>query len=176
MSDNSSSESKIDNPHFASVASWAAAEEMLTFRPLQPGEPAGFRLQSLSIFVRDHKQRELPIGERSLEAHYGGFVLTQARKGESEARRWALRVSYGAAAFPVSLAGHEGRAYRLGPEVPPDDIDGRSPAVVVWHDGDMFFLIASGELAVEELIDIAGSIYFPPVKGREGSGGRGGTT
>jgi hypothetical protein len=35
------------------------------------------------------------------------------------------------------------------------------PSVVTWHDGEMFFLIASGEMKVEELIPIAVSIYAP---------------
>jgi hypothetical protein len=33
------------------------------------------------------------------------------------------------------------------------------PSVVAWHDGEMFFLIASGEMRVEELIPIAASMY-----------------
>ena len=150
-----------DNPHFVTVSSWEAAEELLTFRPRRPQETAGFGLQSLRIFVRDHKHREIPVRSRSLEAHYGGFSVTQERKGEAEARRWALSQSFGLGVYPVKLAGHEGRARELGPEVPPDDIDGRIPAVVVWHDGDMFYLIASGELPAQVLIDIAGSIYWP---------------
>lgn len=150
-----------DNPHFDTVASWEDAEDMLTFRPRRPRDTAGFRLESLSIYVRDHKHREIPVGRRSLEAHYGGFSVTQERKGEAEARRWALSVSFGLGTYPVRLAGHEGRARELGPDVPADDIDGRSSALVVWHDGDMFYLVASGELPAEALIEIAGSMYWP---------------
>jgi hypothetical protein len=148
-----------DNPHFQSVDSWEAAEELLTFRPRPPRRTAGFELRSLSVFVMDHNKRELPIGARSLEAHYGGFSLSQCRKGEAEARRWALSMQYGSDARSASVAGHEGRMYELGPEVPPDDIDGRSPAVVTWHDGEMFYLVASTELPAFELLDIAGSLY-----------------
>ena len=150
-----------DNPHFATVGSWGDAEDMLTFRPRRPRQTAGFRLESLSIYIRDHKHRDIAVGRRSLEAHYGGFSVTQERKGEAEARRWALNVSFGLGAYPVRLAGHEGRAREVGPEVPPDDIDGRSPAIVVWHDGDMFYMVASGELPARVLIDIAGSMYWP---------------
>ena len=149
----------IENPHFATVASWDDAEDMLTFRPRTPRWTAGFRLENLAVYIRDHKKRDLPIGARSLEAHYGGFSVSQARKGRAEARRWALEVRYGPAAYPVRLRGHEGRGYELGPEVPPDDIDGRSPAVVTWHDGEMFYFVASVELPAETLIDIAGSMY-----------------
>jgi hypothetical protein len=41
----------------------------------------------------------------------------------------------------------------------PGDIDGRSPAVVVWHDGAMIYLVASGELGANELSRIAMSMY-----------------
>ena len=47
--------------------------------------------------------------------------------------------------------------YELGPEVPPDDIDGREPSVVTWADGEMFFLLASGQLEAQMLKDIAES-------------------
>lgn len=150
-----------DNLYFTSVASWKEAEAQLAFRPRQPRDTAGFRLESLAIHVRDHKKRELPVGSRSLEAHYGGFVLSQARKGEGPARRAALRVAYGQDARPAKICGREGRAYELGPEVPADDIDGRTPAVVVWHDGDMFYLVASTELAQEVLVGVAVSMYAP---------------
>ena len=119
----------------------------------------GSRLQSLRIHVRDHRQRDLPVRERTLEAHYGNFVLSQSLPGTEEARRRALSVSYGAAARPASIAGHEGRAYDHGPEPEPGDLDGRMPAVVTWHDGEMFFLIASGELPLAELENIAASLY-----------------
>ena len=51
--------------------------------------------------------------------------------------------------------------YELGPEPPPDDIDGRSPSVVTWHDVDMFYLIASGEMRSHDLVSIANSLYAP---------------
>jgi len=147
------------NPHFRSVDSWQAAEELIAFRPRTPRRTAGCELQSLSVFVMDHNKRELPVGARSLEAHYGRFSLSQCRKGEAEARRWALSMQYGRDARPATVAGREARMYELGPEVPPDDIDGRSPAVVTWHDGEMFYLVASNELAAVDLLDIAGSLY-----------------
>jgi hypothetical protein len=149
------------NQHFAGVSSWDAAREMLTFQPFEPTFTAGHELQSLRIYIRDHKMRELPIGERSLEVHYGRFVISQSRKGVEEARRLALDVSYGRERQEGAIGGHAARIYELGPEPEPDDIDGRSPSVVTWHDGEMFFLIASGELPVADLIPIAASIYDP---------------
>jgi len=60
-----------------------------------------------------------------------------------------------------AIAGHAARIYELAPEPEPDDIDGRMPSVVTWHDGEMVFLIASGELPVADLIPIAASMYAP---------------
>ena len=148
-----------ENRHFASVPSWTAAREMLTFQPLEPAFTAGLGPPSFRIFIRDHKMRELAVGDRSLEVHYGRFVLSQSRKGVDEARRLALDVSYGREPHDGSVAGRAARVYELGPEPEPDDIDGRMPSVVTWHDGEMFFLIASGEMPVAELIPIAVSIY-----------------
>lgn len=147
------------NPHFETARSWKAAEALLTFRPLEPKHTAGRRLHSLQIHVRDHKLRELPVGGRTLEAHYGAFVLSQARKGTGEARRLALHVSYGPAAREARIAGHQARLYELGPEPAAGDIDGRRPAVVTWHDAEMFYLIASGEMAPDKLVRIAVSLY-----------------
>lgn len=147
------------NPYFETAATWNEAEALLTFRPLRPRHTEGFELQSLRVHVRDHKRRELPAGERSLEAHYGAFVLSQARKGREEARRLALDVQYGSAPRATRIAGHEARVYELAPEPAPHDPDGRSPAVVAWHDGELFFLIASGELPSDALVRIAESLY-----------------
>jgi hypothetical protein len=49
--------------------------------------------------------------------------------------------------------------YELGDEPPVDDPDPRPPSVVVWADGEIFYLLASDELAVVELTDIANSLY-----------------
>jgi len=147
------------NPHFETAASWKAARAKLAFEPIEPTDTAGRPLRSLRVHVRDHRQRELSLGERTLEAHYGAFVLSESRNGIDEARRLALDVSYGRVVSNVSIAGHDGRVFELGPVPPPDDIDGRSPAVVVWHDGEMLFLIASSEMASAELIRIAVSLY-----------------
>jgi|KBSSwiS6_1023812.scaffolds.fasta_scaffold03550_3 hypothetical protein len=150
-----------ENIHFAAVPDWKAAQAMLTFEPRQPTIPAGLEPARLRIFVRDHKMRELAVAERTLEAFYTGFVFTQSRKGVEEARRLALDVSYGRDRQEASIGGHAARAYELGPEPEPDDIDGRPPSVVTWHDGEMFFFLASGEMPVAELIPIAASIYAP---------------
>lgn len=144
---------------FQSADSWKDAEALLTFRPLVPPETAGHPLGGLRLFVRDHRQRPLPVEQRTLEAHYGAFVLTQSRPGAREARRQALETSYGSCGFEAKIVGRDGRAYELGPEVPPDDIDGRMPAVLTWHDGDQFYLLASGEMHVDVLIRIATAMY-----------------
>ena len=147
------------NPHFETAASWRAAEGMLTFEPRQPRNTAGLRLQSIRIHVRDHKLRELAAGDRTLEAHYGRFVLSEARKGVDEARRLALAVRYGPDGRNARIAGRAARVYELGPEPAIDDIDGRLPSVVTWHDGEMFYLIASDQMSVDDLIKIANSLY-----------------
>jgi len=148
-----------DNEHFASVSDLAAARAMLTFDPLEPTFTAGLARDGLRIFIRDHKKRDLPVGDRTLEAHYGRFVFTQSRKGVKEARRLALDVAYGLEPREAMIAGHPARVYELGADPGPDDIDGPMPSVVTWHDGEMFFLIASHEMKVEELIPVAMSIY-----------------
>ncbi len=71
------------NPCFETASSWKAARAMLNFQPLEPKHTAGHRRQSIQIHVRDHKLRELPIEDRTLEAHYGAFVVSQSRKGAS---------------------------------------------------------------------------------------------
>jgi hypothetical protein len=147
------------NPHFESAESWTAAEQRLAFRPVEPRDTAGLAVVSMRIHVRDHKLRELSLEERTLEVSYGAFVLSQSRRGADEARRLALEVAYGQAARELEIAGHSARVYELGPEPPPDDIDGRMPSVLTWHDAEMFYLIASGEMAAERLVQIAQSMY-----------------
>jgi hypothetical protein len=153
-----------ENPHFQTVHSFNAARELLAFQPLEPAYTAGHRLQSLQIHIRDHKLRDLPIHDRTLEAYYGAFLLSQSRKGTAEARRNALEVRYGQVWRHEQIAGRSACVYELGPEPPPDDIDGRSPAVVTWHDGEMFYLIASTEMAADELVAIVRKIYKQPMR------------
>ena len=148
-----------DNSHFQKVSSWKAARKLLDFEPLVLADTKRVRLQSLYVYVRNHKQRELPIGDRSLEAYFNGFVFTQKQTSSAEARRLALSTSYGLEGHDTRVAAHSGRLYELGPVPPPDDIDGRSPAVVVWYDGRMFYLIASTEKTAAELLEIAQSLY-----------------
>ncbi len=150
-----------ENPHFLKVPDWQAAADQLDFPPLEPTYTGSAVLQSLQIFIRDHKLRELPVEERSLEAHYGDFVFSQTLRKEAEARRLALTERYGPDAKTISVAGRSGRSYEIGPEVPPDDPDGRSPAVVVWHDGPRFYLVASTILGADELAAIAASVHAP---------------
>lgn len=147
------------NPHFETVSSWKAARKLLTFRPLEPGYTAKRRLRSLRIHVLDHKMRSVSLNDRSLEAHYGDFVLSQAHKGVEEAQRMVLAVSYGRGGHDELIAGRAARVCQLGPEVPPDDIDGRMPAVVAWHDAELFCLLASDTMPSDQLIRIARSLY-----------------
>ena len=155
----------IENPHFTTAASWKAARTMLTFAPLVPTHTAGLRLRALRIHVRDHKMRELALGERTLEAHYGAFTVSQAHKGAAEAKRLALAISYGRDGRDMLVVGHAGRVYELGPQPPPDDVDGRSPAVVVWHDGGLLLLVASDTMSAEEVVQIAVSLYGTAARG-----------
>ena len=148
------------NPHFANPDDWQQAEDLLSFKPVRLPGGAGFELESLHIHIRDHKRRDLATIDRTLEAHYGGFNLSQRRrKDQSEARRLALEVSYGSAAEEGQVSGHETRVYQLGPEPEPDDIDGRMPSVVTWSDDDMFYLVSSYELDADTLVGIAESLY-----------------
>jgi hypothetical protein len=151
----------MDTHHFATAASLDAARALLTFEPVEPRDTAGRARPALRVHVRDHRRREIPVADRTLEAHYGSFVFTQSRKGAGEARRLALTVRYGPEPREAEILGRPARAYELGPEVPPDDVDGRSPAVVAWADGEMFYFLASGELPADDLIRIATSVHAP---------------
>jgi hypothetical protein len=131
---------------------------MLTFLPFRVKD-SRFRLRSIKIHMRNHRLRKLPTADRTLEAIYDRFAFSQAKKTLQEARRLAIDVSYGPAGRAMQIAGHDARIYDLGPEVAPDDIDGRSPAIVTWHDGAMFYLIASYELCCETLVEVAASLY-----------------
>jgi hypothetical protein len=147
------------NPHFEPAANWREAAALVAFTPLELVPPAPYQLQSLQAFVMNHRGRRLPIEERTLEAHYGAFVFSQSRHTPEGARHLALELSYGSIAREALVAGHEARTYELGPEPPPDDIDPRPPAVVTWHDGTMFYLLASDQLPVATLEAIAASLY-----------------
>jgi uncharacterized protein len=151
-------ERRIGNPHFATVESWDAARPLVAFVPRIPQARAGVA-PVLRVFVRDHKLRAVPVGERTLEADYGQFVFTQSRRTPDEAQRLAPNVSYGGAPQEASIVGRPARVYELGPEPTPDDIDGRSPAVIAWHDGEVFYLLASDEMTGHALTTIAMSVY-----------------
>ena len=150
---------KTDKAHFEHPENWQQAAEWVDFDPSEPGVTGNCELQSLAVFVRDHKQRELPRAERSLEAHYGAFVLSQSRPGADQARELALATRYGMAPQVTRIAGLEARRFELGPQPQPGDFDSRSPAVLVWCDGDRFYLLASDTLPADDLIPIAESIY-----------------
>ncbi len=148
----------MHNPHFAAAESIDAAEALLTFRPSVPAFTAGCELDSIAVFVMDHRRREVPVEERTVELHYGRFVVSQQAPGPDEARRLALDVPYGPEPIEIRFPAGPGRAYELGPPVPPDDIDGRAPAVVAWAAGGRFHLVASSELERSVLLEIGGSI------------------
>ena len=148
-----------DNPHFEFPSSWDEAAALLTFKPVMPTDTGGREPESFAVFVCDHKLRELAREDRNLEVYYDGFTFSQSRKGVQEARRMVLEVSYGRTPERALVAGHEARVYELGPVPAADDIDPRSPAVVVWYDAEMFFLLASDSLQPDMLLRIATSIY-----------------
>ncbi len=147
------------NPHFVAIGSWREAAALVDFEPRVPAYTAGYELSSLAVFVRDHELHEVSQAERSLEAHYGGFMLAQSRPGRDEARRLALETRYGRSSASVTVAGREGQSYALGPLPEPDEVDGRAPAVVAWADGARFYLLASSELEAEVLLRVARSLH-----------------
>lgn len=147
------------NPHFHTIPSWDEVESVAGFAPWIPRETLRQPLRSLSLFVRDHRMREVPRAEQSLEAHYESFVFSQRVCGAERARELALATSYGASPTPVLVNSQEGRRYELGPEPDPDDPDGRVPALVTWADGDRFFLVGSHEVESEQLMRVAESLY-----------------
>ena len=118
-----------DNPHFETLADWKAAEARIGYAPRIPRETLGHELQSLRLFVRDHRLRDVPPEKQALEAYYGAFTFSQSRPGEAEARRLALETSYGSDPREEEVSGREARVYERGPEPPEDDPDPRMPAV-----------------------------------------------
>ncbi len=146
-------------PRFLAPDTWDEAAALMAFTPRRPADTRGRALRGLRVHVRDHRRRDLPLHLRTFEAHYDGVAVCQSRPGASSAKRRALEVRYGEGATAIRIAGHEGRAYPLGPEVPPDDIDGRSAAVVTWADGAMFHFVMSTQLPVDEVTIVAASLY-----------------
>ena len=145
------------NEHFDTVDTWEEAAKLLDFVPT-PLRIDGRPLSKLEVYVRDLKRR-LPISERILEARYPGVAFAQSQKDEPEARRQALEVKYGQDPQTVVIGGNEGRMYELGPEVPPDDIDGRAESVIAWSDGRRFYMLASNDMMLSELLPVAQSLY-----------------
>ena len=68
-------------------------------------------------------------------------------------------IVHGSTHRDTRISGNDALVYELGPEPDPDDIDGRSPAVMTWHDAAMHYLVASAEMSAEVLIRIAESLY-----------------
>lgn len=144
-------------PFWVAPASWEDAGELLAFRPRVPSYTAGATLQALRVRVR-RRLLKLAVGDRNVEAQYGAFVLSQARPGREEARRLALETPYGRDPHPTSITGHDGKLYE-GRPVDGYHHTGALPSLVTWSDGDMHFLIASGDLPATELLAIAVSLY-----------------
>lgn len=142
---------------FVVVDSWAAAAALLVFRPRAPRDTGGAAVRERRVFVRDHRGRALPAAARTLDADYGAWAFSQSQHTADEARRLVFERSYGASSTPVTLASGPGRAYAPGPAPAPDDPDGRMPAVVVWHDGPLFFCVSSQDVPLERLIAIGDS-------------------
>lgn len=139
------------NEHFVTVEGWEEAAATLGFEPLRPQlEPNAFR-----IHVEDHRRREVPP---TLEVHYDGFVISQARRDPVEASRMAAG-RYGSDRRRAVIGGHDAFFYELGPEPDPEDVDPREPALVTWADGDLFVLLASDIMEAVDLLDIAASLY-----------------
>jgi hypothetical protein len=159
---------RMPAPAFVVVDSWDAAAALLPFAPRIPRDAGGRALQGIRVVVRDHRGRDLAPARRSLEAHFSGVVLSQSQHVPDDTKRRALDVAYGQNGYAISIAGREGRAYPRGPDPLAGDLDGPSPAVVVWADADMLFLLASHDATIEGLCRIGASIYDPP----RPSGGR----
>lgn len=145
-----------ENQSFLTFPSLRDAEEFMGFQSLArrfPGAPNAIRAH-----VRDHRLREV---SPTLEVSFEEFVLSQARWGTDEARRRAHDVSYGPSRSEASVGGHAATCYELGEDPPPDDPDPRQPSVVTWADGELFCFMASIDLPVARLLEMARSLYEP---------------
>ena len=85
-------------------------------------------------------------------------MVAQSRPGREEAEHWAFDKRYGSSPSEVHVGPLRAMAYELGSEVPDDDPDGQMPAVVVWCNGDRFFLVSSHDLPAVVLLRIASSM------------------
>lgn len=141
---------------FLEFPSLREAEEFMGFQTLArrfAGTPTAIRAH-----VRDHRLRDV---DPSLEVFFDGFVLSQARCGNREATRRAHDESYGPARSLASVGGYSATCFELGDEPPPDDPDPRQPSVVTWADGELFCFLASDELHLTRLLEVARSLYEP---------------
>jgi hypothetical protein len=153
---------RTPSPAFVVVDSWDAAAALLPFAPRVPRDAGGRALQGLRVLVCDHRRRDLAPARRSVEAHFSSVVLSQSQHALDDAKRRALDVAYGQNGYAVAIAGREGRAYPRDPDALPGDLDGPGPAVVVWADADMLFLLASHDATIDGLCRIGASIHDPP--------------
>jgi 3-oxoadipate enol-lactonase len=145
---------------FVTPLTWKDAARLVEFKPIVPRKTRGRQLKRFRVHIRDHKARDLPKRERTLEAYYDGFAFTQRLRSPDDARRDAMGPRYGPKTRDVVIGGHQGSMRELGPEVAPDDIDGRDSAIITWSDGPMFyFFFGSREMTLAELLPIARSLY-----------------
>jgi len=79
--------------------------------------------------------------------------LRELRGDESCAREF-----YGPAGSLASVGGYSATCVELGEKPPPDDPDPRQPSVVAWADGELFCFMASDELHLTRLLEVARSL------------------
>jgi hypothetical protein len=97
------------------------------------------------------------------------LLLTGCRADEATGADSASTET-GAGRLAGSSQQPSGASLRAGARASPDDIDGRTPAVVSWADGDLHVLVVSDTLQADELLRIAASIYYSKRSGRSGAG------
>lgn len=97
----------------------------------------------------------------TLEVFFDGVVLSPARCGSLGATRRAHDESYWPARSLASGRGHSATCNELGEEPPSDDPDPRQPSVVTWADGELFCFMASDELHLTRLLEVARALYEP---------------
>jgi hypothetical protein len=139
--------------HFEFPTTWSEARDLVVFGPIQLATVTQSELVSLAVHIRDHKRRDLPITDRTLEAYYDDFTFSQRMCATSkEAKRMAVEISYGPAPRKAIVGGGEARVYEG--ELDSDD-DEALPPVVVWHADEMFYLLAGRTLDAQALLQLA---------------------
>ncbi|MDH4307798.1 MAG: hypothetical protein OEZ14_12405 [Acidimicrobiia bacterium] len=146
----------MTNPHFEVFGTPAEAASVLEFTPVIPRWTDGCELVAVSVFVMDHTMRVLEPAERTLELHYGDFVVSQ--QATENGRRLAHETPYGRQRRTGTARGLEISIHDLGPPVEEQDPDGREPAVVTWEENGVFCLVASSTWPADELLRVIESM------------------